>query len=114
MERQLKLDAGYISSEGAWGLNFGLDVNAVPDPILDDYQWVSAGAGFASDSWWLPGARVGVRHNMAGTKLTYITAGITVFNIVNLDIATTTDTVTISGDTVPRGLILNIGAQVLF
>jgi len=114
MERQLKLDAGFITPGGAWGLNFGLDVNPVPDPMLDDYQWVSVGAGFASDSWWLPGARLGVRKNMVGTELTYVTAGITVFNIVNLDLATTTDTIVVNDNTVPRGLIVNIGAQVLF
>ena len=114
MERQLKLEAGFITPGGAWGLNFGLDVNAVPDPMLDDYQWVSVGAGFASDSWWLPGARLGARKNMVGTELTYITAGVTLFNIVNLDLATTTDTITVDGNTVPRGLIVNIGAQVLF
>ena len=114
MERQLKLEAGYITPGGAWGINFGYDANAVPDPMLDDYQWVSVGAGFASDNWWLPGARIGARKNMVGTKLTYVTAGITVFNIVNLDVATTTDTITVDGSTVPRGLMLNIGAQVLF
>jgi len=114
MESQLKLDAGYITPGGSWGINFGYDANAVPDPMLDDYQWVSVGAGFASDSWWLPAARVGARKNMVGTKLTYVTAGVTVFNVVNLDVATTTETINIDGDTVPRGLIFNIGAQVFF
>ncbi|MBN4063451.1 conjugal transfer protein TraF [Cardiobacterium sp. AH-315-I02] len=114
MERQLKLEGGYISKSGAWGLNVGIDANAVPDPMFDDYQWVSLGAGFASDNWWLPGARVGIRKNMAGTKLTYITAGITVFNVVNLDLATTTQTIKVDGKTIPQGLVLNIGAQVLF
>lgn len=114
MERQLKLEGGYITSSGAWGINFGIDANAVPDPMGDDYQWVSVGAGFASDNWWLPGARLGVRKNMAGTELTYVTAGVTVFNIVNLDIASTTETITVDGSTVPRGLIANIGMQVLF
>ena len=114
MERQLKLEAGYITPGGAWGINFGYDANAVPDPMLDDYQWVSVGAGFASDNWWLPGARIGARKNMVGTELTYVTAGVTVFNIVNLDVATTTDTIIVDGDTVPRGLIVNIGVQVLF
>jgi hypothetical protein len=80
----------------------------------DDYQWASVGAGFASDSWWLPGARVGVRKNLAGTELTYITAGITVFNIVNLDLAATTQTVQVNGRTLPRGAIANIGINVLF
>ena len=114
MERQLKLDAGYVTPGGAWGLNFGYDVNAVPDPMLDDYQWVSVGAGFASDNWWLPGARVGVRKNMVGTKLTYVTGGITVFNIVNLDLAVTTETIKVDGTTVPKGLVANIGVKFLF
>ncbi len=114
MQRQLKLDGGYITSNGAWGINFGLDANPVPDPMGDDYQWASVGAGFASDSWWLPGARVGLRKNMAGTKLTYVTAGVTMFNIVNLDLAATTQTIQVNGRTVPRGLIANIGVQVLF
>jgi hypothetical protein len=114
MERQLKLEGGYISKTGAWGINVGLDANAVPDPMFDDYQWFSVGVGFASDSWWLPGARVGVRKNLAGNKFTYITAGITVFNVVNLDLATTTKTVKVNGDDIPQGLILNLSAQVLF
>lgn len=114
MERQLKLDAGYITPGGAWGINFGLDVNPVPDPMGDDYQWLSVGGGFASDSWWLPGARIGLRKNMAGTELTHVTAGITVFNILNLDLASSTRIIKINGKTVPQGLILNIGAQVVF
>jgi len=114
MQRQLKLDGGYIINDGAWGINFGLDANPVPDPMGDDYQWASVGAGFASDSWWLPGARVGLRKNMAGTKLTYVTAGITAFNNVNLDLAATTQTIQVNDRTIPRGLIANLGVQVLF
>ncbi len=114
MQRQLKLDGGYITSNGAWGFNFGLDANPVPDPMGDDYQWASVGVGFASDSWWLPGARAGIRKNMAGSELTYITGGITVFNNLNLDLAATTQTVQINGQTVPRGLISNISFQVMF
>jgi hypothetical protein len=114
MERQLKLEGGYITSSGAWGINFGLDANPIPDPMGDDYQWASVGAGFASDSWWLPGARLGLRKNLAGTQLTYVTGGITVFNIVNLDLAATTETIQVNGDTIPRGLIGNIGVYVQF
>ena len=114
MERQLKLEGGLITSGGAWGINFGLDANAVPDPMGDDYQWASIGAGFASDSWWLPSGRVGLRRNLAGSQLTYITAGMTLFDILNLDIASTTKTININGKTVPQGLIANIGVHVLF
>ncbi len=114
MERQLKLEGGYISKNGAWGINVGLDANAVPDPMHDDYQWASVGLGFASDSWWLPGVRVGLRKNMAGTALTYVTAGVTVFNGINIDLATTTQTVKIDGDDIPQGAIVNISTQFLF
>jgi len=114
MQRQLKLEGGIISSTGAWGLNVGLDANAVPDPMGDDYQWLSIGTGFASGNWWLPGVRLGVRKNLAGTALTYITAGLTVFNIVNLDIASTTNTVVINNQTVPRSLIANLSVQFAF
>ncbi len=114
MERQLKLEGGLITSNGAWGINFGLDTNAVPDPMGDDYQWVSVGAGFASNSWWLPGARLGLRKNIAGTRLTYATAGVTVFNIINLDLAVTTDTIKVNDKTVPRGLIANLGVYMQF
>ncbi len=114
MQRQLKLEGGVISSTGAWGLNVGLDANAVPDPMGDDYQWLSIGTGFASDNWWLPGVRLGVRKNLAGTALTYITAGVTVFNVVNLDIASTTNTVVINNQTVPRSAIINLSAQFAF
>jgi len=114
MKRQLKLEGGVITPGGAWGLNFGLDANAVPDPMRDDYQWASVGANFASDSWWLPGARLGARRNLAGSQLLYYTAGVTVFNFLNLDLATTSETITVDGHTVPRGLMANISMQVLF
>lgn len=114
MERQLKLEGGYISKSGAWGINAGIDLNAVPDPMFDDYQWISLGAGFASDNWWLPGARIGVRKNLAGSEFTYLTAGVTVFNIINLDLATTTETIIVDGDKVPQGLIVNLGFQYRF
>ena len=34
-------------------------------PQISRHIWLSFGAGFASDGWWLPGARIGVRHNLA-------------------------------------------------
>ncbi len=114
MERQLKLEGGLITSGGAWGINVGLDANAVRDPMGDDYQWASIGAGFASDSWWLPSGRLGLRRNLAGSKLTYVTAGITLFDVLTLDVASTTKTVVINDNTVPQGLIANLGLHVLF
>ena len=114
MERQLKLEAGLVTDDGAWGINFGLDANSIPDPMRDQYQWLSIGGNYASDSWWLPGARIGGRHNLAASRLTYLTAGVTLFNVLNIDLASTVETITINDKTVPKGLIANIGVNVLF
>jgi len=39
----------------------GLNADAIPAQMRDDYQWLSVGGNYASDSWWLPGARIGAR-----------------------------------------------------
>jgi hypothetical protein len=91
----------------------GPDVsNAVPDPLGDDYQWFTVSAGYATEKWWLPGVRVGYRKNLAGTELDYIGVGVTALKILNIDIASAVDTVSISGKTLPRGLMASIGFQI--
>ena len=95
-------------------MNLGLDTNAVPDPVGDDFQWLSVSGGYATDSWWIPGIRVGYRKNLAGTELSYLGAGVTVFKFVNIDVASALDTVSISGKTLPQGLMASIGFQVNF
>ena len=91
-----------------------IDANAVPDPMGDDYQWFTLSAGYATESWWLPGIRAGYRKNLAGTELGYASFGLTAFKIVNFDIASTLDTTRISGTKLPRGLMASIGFQIAF
>ena len=47
-----------------------------------------------------------------GTELGYLSIGITAFKIVNFDIASALDTVKISGDKLPQGLMGSIGFQI--
>ena len=88
-----------------------LDANPVEDPMRDRYQWLTVTGGYAADSWWLPSARVGFSRNLAGTKLAYVNAGITVMKFINIDVATTIDTVTLDGDKMIRGANIRIGVQ---
>jgi len=111
MERQLKLEAGIYTAQRHWSLNAELDANPVEDPMDDDYQWLTVTAGYAADSWWLPSARVGFSRNLAGTKLAYLNAGITFMKFINLDVATTIDTVTLDGSEMRRGANLRLGVQ---
>ena len=111
MERQLKIEAGIFTDQRHWSLNIELDANPVVDPMHDEYQWFTLTAGYAADSWWLPSARLGMSRNLAGTGLGYVNAGITVMKFINLDVATTLDTVTLDGNEMRRGLNLRLGVQ---
>lgn len=111
MERQLKLEAGIFTNLRHWSLNVELDANAVEDPMRDEYQWLTLTGGYASDSWWLPSARVGFSRNLAGSKLTYLNAGVTVMKFINIDVATTLDTVTLDNNDLRRGANIRLGVQ---
>lgn len=112
MDRQLKLEGSIFSSTRSWSAHLGLDANPATDPLGDDYQWATVSAGFSTDSWWVPGARIGYRRNLAGTGLSYLGIGLTAFKIVNFDISSALDTVRIDGTELPRGLMGSIGFQI--
>lgn len=111
MERQVKLDAGIFTTSRHWSLNAELDVNAVSDPMRDEYQWLTITGGYASESFWLPSARAGFSRNLAGSELTYLNAGITAMKFINLDAAMTLDTVTLDGKNLKRGFNVRLGVQ---
>jgi len=94
-----------------WSLNVELDANAVEDPMHDDYQWFTLTGGYATDSWWLPSARLGFSRNLAGSKLAYLNAGVTVMKFINIDMATTLDTVKLDGSEMLRGANIRLGVQ---
>ncbi len=112
MDRQFKLEASLFTSDRRWSTHLGLDADSATDPMGDDYQWFTLSAGFTTDSWWIPGARIGYRQNLAGTEVKYIGIGLTAFKIFNIDISSALDTVSIEGTTLPRGLMTSIGFQI--
>jgi hypothetical protein len=112
MDRQLKLEASLFSSDRRWSAHVGLDADSATDPLGDEYQWATLSVGLARDSWWLPGARIGYRKNLAGTEKSYVSLGLTAFRIFNIDISSALDTVGIDGKTLPQGLMINIGFQI--
>ena len=112
MDRQLKLEASIFTSDRRWSAHIGYDADPATDPMGDRFQWVTASAGFTTDSRWLPSARIGFRQNLAGTELKYVGIGVTAFKFVNFDISSALDTVTIDGTKLPRGLMTSIGFQI--
>jgi hypothetical protein len=112
MDRQLKLEASLFTSDRRWSAHVGYDADSATDPMGDQFQWLTVSGGFTTDSWWIPGGRIGYRQNLAGTKLSYVGIGVTAFKFVNLDIASALDTVKIDGTTLPQGLMFSLGFQI--
>lgn len=111
LERQLRLEAGIYTKQRKWSLHAEVDANAITDNMKDDYQWLTFTGGYAVDSWWLPSARLGFSKNITGSQLSYVNAGVTVMKFLNIDIASTLDTVKIDGNELMRGLSIRLGVQ---
>jgi hypothetical protein len=114
MSRQVHLEGAVFTESQNWVIAVGLDVNAVEDATGNEYKWATISAGYATDSWWIPGFRVGYRANMAGTELSYLTGGLTLFKTVNMDLAYGLDSVEIDGESAPRSFMFNLGFELTF
>ena len=114
LQRQVKLEAGIYTDQRHWSLHTELDANPVEDPMGDKYQWFNITAGYAADSWWLPSARIGISRNLAGTKLGFLNAGVTMMKFINLDVASTLETVTLDNNKMLRGVNIRLGVQFEF
>ena len=90
------------------------DLNSTEDVTGDDYQWAQASITYFSDAFYLPGLRVGLKKNLAGTELAYVNAGVTLLNYINVDAGTTLESSEISGITVPRSAYINLGLAAAF
>ncbi|KPJ91643.1 MAG: hypothetical protein AMJ55_11335, partial [Gammaproteobacteria bacterium SG8_15] len=80
-----------------WVFGAAYDVNEVKGPTGDEYQWATASAAFITKSWIVPGIRLGYRVNQAGSELSYLTGGITLFKYLNIDGAYGLEEVVIDG-----------------
>ena len=114
MERQLTLEGAYHHRGGRWMAGLSVDANAVEGPFGenfdDEHQWMALAGALRTRSAWAPQARLGLRHNAAGSELTFVTAGVTFFRGLHLDAAASTERV----DSVPRAMQLNLSAEAAF
>ena len=114
MDPQGHIEAALYSESKNWVVSLGADTNAVKDPVGQEYQWLTASAAYATDSWLIPGIRVGYRANNAATKLNYGSVGFTLFKCVTLDASASLDSVKIDGNSMPRSAMVNLGIELSF
>ena len=112
MNRQWKLEGSWFSKERSWSGHVGYDVDEATDPMGDEFQWATLSIGYSRDSWWFPGARLGYRENLAGTKLKYLGLGFTAFRYFNFDVSSALDVVRIEGKKLPLGLMVSLGFEI--
>jgi hypothetical protein len=115
MEMQTTLDFAVSTPGKQVTLGLSYDINPVEDAVGDEYQWAVASLSYYGDSHFLPGLRGGLRQNMAGSELSYATAGLTLLKRLNLDVAVALETVeNEDGDSAPRSVYFSLGYDTAF
>jgi hypothetical protein len=114
LNRQLQLEGAIHNTSRTWMLAVSQDMNSTRDLVGDEHQWRSINASYASHRWWVPGLRVGYRENLVGSELTFYTAGLTLFRVLNLDAAMSKDSVENDGDEIPRSAMLSLSLEFFY
>lgn len=116
MDRQLQLETGVYTESRTWSLAATWDVDAARDATGDAYQWLSVSGAFSPRGmgWIVPGVRLGYRQNQAGAGLDVVTAGLSFFRVVNVDVAAATDSIENDGDEVPRSAMASVSFELFF
>lgn len=114
MHPQARLEAAVFSASQNWVLGLVADANPVNDLLGNPTQHVGISGAYASGSWIVPGFRLGVHTNLAGTQLSYASIGLSLFKIAHADAAIGLDSIDVDGQTLPRKLALNLGLDLSF
>lgn len=105
---------GALALTPRWYLAGSYDLTKYNDPVGDTLQMASISTSYEPKSWWIPGLRAGYRANLAGEKVDAVTAGATLFSIINIDLMVGLTNTKVDGNTYPRALGLNIGIEQRF
>ncbi len=95
------VDAAYFVTP-RFVLAAATDLAAHEDMVGSEYQWFHASAGYDFASRWIPDLRLGYRQNLAGSELSSVAMGFTLFNSLSLDAEVGLDEIEVDGSKVPR------------
>ena len=114
MNAQTTIEGALYTENRNWLLSGAADLNSVYDLVGRESQHISTSASYFSDSYLIPSVRFGLSKNLAGSKLTSVGFGTTLFGVMNIDLSASIDTVEIDGTKAPRQFGFNIGFEEKF
>ena len=114
VESQARLNFLLSSPGNALNIQGAYDLNSITDATGDEYQWAEIALSYLSDSFFVPGLRVGYKKNLVGSELSYANVGYTFFKYLNLDSGVSLDTVEYDGASYPRSFYINLGLAAVF
>jgi len=91
-----------------------IDLAKYDDIIGDDNQWFHAAVAYHSEEGYIPSIRAGYHKNLTGSEISSITAGITLFNNLLLDLEYGLDSVEIDDSSTTRRFGFSLSIQESF
>jgi hypothetical protein len=114
MNAQTTVEGALFTENKSWMFAGAADLNSIYDLVGRETQYLSASASYFADSYIIPSLRFGLSKNLAGSKLTTVGFGTTLFGVMNIDLSASLDTVEIDGTKAPRHFGFNIGFEEKF
>lgn len=114
MNTQTTIEGALFTEDKQWVLSGAADMNSVYDLVGRETQYISTSASYFPNSYIIPSVRLGLNKNLAGSKLTTVGFGTTLFGVMNIDLSASLDMVEIDGTKAPRQFGFNIGFEEKF
>lgn len=105
---QAMIEGAYRFGETGLSAYGSLELNSVDNIAGDKYQFLSAGVSYEGP-WWAPNIRGGFRQNLAGSKISSLTAGITLFRVLNIDALFGLESAEFDDSSLPRNVGVRVG-----
>ncbi len=91
-----------------------LELAAYDDLVGTENQWLHVATTYLPDSYLIPGIRAGYHKNLAGSKISSLSLGTTLFGVFTFDLEVALDNIKVDGSSAPRTTGFALGFQEKF
>jgi F plasmid transfer operon, TraF, protein len=114
LNAQTTIEGSIYTEDRMFMFSGAYDVNSAFNMVGRESQMLSAAVNFFPNSYIVPSLRLSASKNLAGSELTTIGVGTTLFGMLNLDLAGSLDMIEYDGNKAPRYFGFNIGLEEKF